>query len=344
MATMADIAAKAGVSLSTVSYALSGKRPVSDQTRRRILAAMDELDYQPHALARGLRARRSRTIALLFPASLAKGLIETQLEFVTSAAEVSSQQGYGLLLWTSPTEAEELRDMTRRGIIDGLILMEIRLYDPRVAMLKKWNYPFVMIGRCADNDGLDFVDLDFDHALRLCIRHLVDLGHRHIALVNYGAALLEAGYGPAVRFQSSFENATAEYDLQGSAYPTESTPQDGYAMTRTLLGDDPLVSAIVTVNERAIGGITRALLDQGYHIPDDISLVAVASPWRAEAATPALTTVDFPAAEQGRIAAEMLIGRLEGRTDSPGQIIVQAKLSARQSSGPYREFVRASLG
>jgi DNA-binding LacI/PurR family transcriptional regulator len=344
MATMADIAAKAGVSLSTVSYALSGKRAVSEHTRRRILAAMDDLDYQPHALARGLRARRSRTIALLFPASLAKGLIETQLEFVTSAAEVASQHGYGLLLWTSPTEAEELRDMTRRGIIDGLILMEIRLHDPRVAMLKKWNYPFVMIGRCADNDGLDFVDLDFDHALCLCVRHLTDLGHRHIAFVNYGAALLETGYGPAVRFQSSFENALKQGNLLGRAYLTESTPQDGYAMTRTLLDEEPQISAIVTVNERAIGGITQALLDRGYCIPDDISLVAVASPWRAEAATPALTTVDFPAAEQGRIAAEMLICKLEGGTDAPGQIIVQATLSVRQSSGPYREVVRASLG
>src|SRR5215213_4478086 len=200
MATMADIAAKAGVSLSTVSYALSGKRPVSEETRRRILAAMEELDYQPHALAQGLRSRRSHTIALLFPASLAKGLIETQLEFVTSAAEVASERGYGLLLWTSPTDNRELLDMTRRGIIDGLILMEIRLHDPRVAMLKKMDYPFVMIGRCKDNDGLDFVDLDFDHALRTCISHLVELGHEHIVLINYGAALLDSGYGPAVRF------------------------------------------------------------------------------------------------------------------------------------------------
>jgi DNA-binding LacI/PurR family transcriptional regulator len=340
MATMADIAERAGVSLSTVSYTLSGKRAVSEETRQRILAAMDDLDYQPHALAQGLRARRSRTIALLFPASLARGLIETQLEFVTSAAQVASQQGYGLLLWTSPTEDQELRDLTRRGIIDGLILMEIKLHDARVSMLKKWNYPFVMIGRCEDNDGIAFVDLDFDHVLRTCVEHLVDLGHKHIVLVNYCAALLEAGYGPAVRFQSSFEVALKEYGLQGRAVLSESTPQAGYEITRNLIAEEPTVSAIVTVNERAIGGITQALLDSGRRIPDEISLVAVASPWRAEVATPALTTVDFPAAEQGRLAAEMLIGKLEGRDDGARQIVMQARLTERQSSGPYKGAVK----
>jgi DNA-binding LacI/PurR family transcriptional regulator len=344
MATMADIAERAGVSLSTVSYALSGKRAVSENTRQRILAAMEDLDFQPHALARGLRARRSRTIALLFPASLAKGLIETQLEFVTSAAQVASQQGYGLLLWTSPTETQELRDMTRRGIIDGLILMEIRLHDSRVNMLKKWNYPFVMIGRCEDNDGIDFVDLNFDHAVRECVSHLVELGHRRIALINYGNALLEAGYGPAVRFRSSFEDALNEYGLCGPVVMSESTFQDGYDITRHLLGEDPTVSAIVTVNERAIGGITQALLDSGRRVPDEISLVAVASPWLAEIVTPALTTVDFPAAEQGRIATEMLIGKLEGREEGARQILMQAKLAVRQSSGRYRQIVPAALG
>lgn len=341
---MADIAERAGVSLSTVSYALSGKRAVSERTRQRILRAMDALDYQPHALARGLRARRSRTIALLFPASLAKGLIETQLEFVTSAAQVASQQGYGLLLWTSPTENGELRDMTRRGIIDGLILMEIKLHDCRVANLKNWNYPFVMIGRCEDNDGIDFVDLDFDHALRTCVNHLVVLGHKRIVLINYCATLLEAGYGPAVRFQRSFQDALREYGLRGRVYLSESTPQAGYEITRTLLGEDPTVSAIMTVNERAIGGISQALLDSGRRIPDDVSLVAVASPWLAEVVTPALTTVDFPAAEQGRVAAEMLIGKLEGEEEGAQQIVMQGQLAVRQSSGPYKEIVRVGLG
>jgi len=93
--TMLEVARRANVALSTVSYALNGTRPVSEATRRRILQAMAELGYQPHALARGLASKRSRIIALLFPA-LPRGFGATELEFVTAAAEAAQGRGYHL--------------------------------------------------------------------------------------------------------------------------------------------------------------------------------------------------------------------------------------------------------
>ena len=103
MSTMSDVAKRAGVSLSTVSYVLSGKRAISEPTRQRVLAAIDELDFHPNQLGRALASQRSNTIALLFPA-LARGIGELQLEFVTSAAETASQHGYSFLLSISPDE------------------------------------------------------------------------------------------------------------------------------------------------------------------------------------------------------------------------------------------------
>src|SRR5664280_3559402 len=99
--TMLDVARRANVALSTVSYALNGTRPVTQETRLRIWQAMDDLGYQPHALARGLASKRSRIIALLFPA-LPRGFGATELEFVTGAAEAAQSRGYHLVLW--PTE------------------------------------------------------------------------------------------------------------------------------------------------------------------------------------------------------------------------------------------------
>ena len=96
--TMLEVARRANVALSTVSYALSGTRPVSEETRRRIEQAMTELGYQPHALARGLASKRSRIIALLFPA-LPRGCGATELEFVTGAAEAAQDRAYHLVLW-----------------------------------------------------------------------------------------------------------------------------------------------------------------------------------------------------------------------------------------------------
>src|SRR3954470_15916576 len=119
MATMADIAERAGVALSTVSYVLSGKRSVSEETRQRVFRAIADVNYQPHAFARGLASKRTRTIALLFPA-LAKGHSEMRLEFVASAAEVAAEHDYAFLLWTSPDKDSEIIQLTQQGRIDGL--------------------------------------------------------------------------------------------------------------------------------------------------------------------------------------------------------------------------------
>src|SRR5512135_3695283 len=114
MPTMADVARRAGVTLSTVSHALSGKRPVSPETKQRILQAMAELDYQPHALARGLATKHSGIVALLLPPAL-RSLVESQFIFVASAAEAVRKMGYNLLLWTAPADDMEILRMVQQG-------------------------------------------------------------------------------------------------------------------------------------------------------------------------------------------------------------------------------------
>ena len=102
MPTMADVAKRDGVALSTVSHTLSGKRPISAEVRQRVLQAIDELGYQPHALARALATKQTRTIALLYPALLSE-ISEPHLEFVAGVLQATNLRKYGLLLWTAPT-------------------------------------------------------------------------------------------------------------------------------------------------------------------------------------------------------------------------------------------------
>src|SRR5690242_15101341 len=111
MATMADIAKRAGVALSTVSHTLSGKRPISEEVRQRVLQAIDELGYQPHALARALATKRTRTIALLYPSVPGTNKPDPHLEFVSGILEVTSQRNYSLLLRTTPNENQEILSM-----------------------------------------------------------------------------------------------------------------------------------------------------------------------------------------------------------------------------------------
>jgi len=122
---MLDVAKRAKVSLSTVSYALNGTRPISEETRQRVTNAMEELGYRPHPLARGLASKHSRILAILFPA-IERGLGITELDFVASAANAASKNGYHLVVWSADTnDPAELSELTQQGLVDGVILMEV---------------------------------------------------------------------------------------------------------------------------------------------------------------------------------------------------------------------------
>lgn len=333
MPTMLDVAKRAGVSLSTVSYALNGTRPISEETRQRIFSAMDELGYRPHVLARGLASKRSRIIALLFPAA-DRGLGNTELEFVTSASTAARDGGYSMVLWSYEMRAEELRQIALQGLVDGVVVMEVHSNDERVNLLREIGVPFTMIGRCADNTGLTFVDIDFEQTARDVVNYLKGLGHRKIALLNQSEASFESGYGPVVRTHEGFLRAAQDAGVEALARFCRTTPMAGYEVVRDLLDQAPDLTALVAINERAISGAMRAIAESGLRIPADFSLVViVSSSLVAEMMTPHLTTMDSPSVELGRLGVELLIQKLEEKNREVEQILVPCQLVQRDSSG-----------
>ena len=157
MPTIADVAKRANVSLSTVSYAINGTRPISAKTRKRTFAPIDELGYRPNALARGLASKKSRIIALLLPTTK-RSLGLTEIEFVISASQAAYEHAYHLVLWsTEIRDADELRQLMEQGLVDGVIVMEVHEQDERIDLLRKIGLPFSMIGRTKDNSGINLV-------------------------------------------------------------------------------------------------------------------------------------------------------------------------------------------
>lgn len=334
MATMADVAKRAGVALSTVSYALSGTRPVSEETKERIYQAIDELGYRPNIMARSLAAKRTRIIALLFPTL--EGLSRTQLEFVASAVDIASQRGYALLLWPSASKDDEVVRLAQEGLVEGLVLMQVRREDPRVSMLRDLGYPFTLIGHCQDNEGISYVDFDFEQALRLSVGHLADLGHRHIAFLNYTPVGLDNGFGPELRAERGFWAEAKARGVTGTARACEPTPQQGYEVVRELLEQHPSLTSLIVVDEPAYMGVFRALGEKGLTVPRDFSLVALTSSRIAEGMSPPLTGPDLPTVEMGRIGTELLIEQLEGKLEKPSQLLLSAVLKLRESTQPCR--------
>lgn len=339
MPTMHDVARRANVSLSTVSYAINGTRPISEETRQRIFAAMEELGYRPHALARGLASKRSRILALLFPTS-ERGMGTTDLEFIIGAADMARELGYHLVLWTSDiNDAVELRQLIQQGLVDGVVLMEVHLHDRRVAYLREIEFPFSIIGRCADNTGLAYTDIDFEQTMREAILHLAELGHTDIAFVNYAREVLDAGYGPAVRTANAFERIIQELDLRGVTRFCHPTAQAGYATLNTLLAEYPEITAIAAMNERSFPGMLQAIADRGWCVPEDISLISlVSSPDVAEMSMPPLATLAPPSTELGKLGVELLVQQLDGRSVSTQQRLLPCRLVLGGSTGPRRHL------
>jgi DNA-binding LacI/PurR family transcriptional regulator len=343
MPTMLDVAKRAGVALSTVSYALNGTRPISEETRQRIFQAMDELGYRPHALARGLASKRSRILSLLFSAP-ERGLGTTELEFVTSAAEAARENGYHLVLWSSEIHnLHELRQLIRQGLADGVIVMEVRLHDDRVDLLRENGFPFTMIGRCADTAGIAYVDIDFEKTTHEAVNYLAGLGHRHIAFLNHSQAEFDAGYGPAVRAHADFQNAIQAAGIEGVTRLCRATPAAGDVALRELLAECPDLTALIAMNDRALPGVIQAIAAQGWRIPDDFSLVAMVSSARvAEMVMPPLTTMTAPGGELGRLSVELLIQQLETQEQPALQQLLPCRLDVRGSSGPCRRNRRTA--
>jgi DNA-binding LacI/PurR family transcriptional regulator len=329
---MAQIAERAGAALSTVSYVLSGKRPVSKDMRRRVLAAIEELNYRPHGPARALASGTSHTIALVLP-SANWDLVPVQQTFVAGATQATSARGYGLLLSTAATDPGTIVELMRDHRADGVILMETLAHDARVNQLRAAGLPFSLIGRTADTSGLSYVDLDFGAAVRVGLRYLAELGHRCIALFNFPTEQLAAGYTSALIAQDAFEKGCAEAGVRGIHLSCPHPPHEAHAVAADLLASEPTCTAAITTGGQ-FSGLLAALREADLRVPDDFSVLSVIASQYAEMLTPALTSVEWPAFEAGRLAAEMLIEQLRDSTAPPQQSLIGGDLTVRESTGP----------
>jgi DNA-binding LacI/PurR family transcriptional regulator len=326
-----EIAKRAGVSRSTVSYALSGKRNVSKQTLARVQQVIEELNYRPNAAARALKEGRTRTIGLVIPPA-ARRLTYMQLDFVASVLDAAAGADLDVLLSPSGDMHEHSFQRLIDGRrVDGVILMEIRLDDPRVTQLQKADMPFVTIGRTAHPEGTWWVDVDYESLLSRCVHHLADLGHRDVALINRSPEMLAAGYGPGLRARQGFRDAIAQCGLTGWEYPCGDDTLSGDACMQLILQEHPEVTAAATVNEAALPGVMRTLHRAGLTVPADFSLTGVAAQHWAEECHPSLTSADVPAADMGAHAVGLLTERIAHPAALPRHLLLCPPISLRDS-------------
>lgn len=181
--TSRDVAHAAGVSQSTVSYVLSGKRFVAPKTRARVHEAMRTLGYRPHASARALKSNRSRILGLIVPyhrCTDAPG----QYRYIVSLAAACRRHGYELLVISGEEGVEGMRRLTESALCDGILIMDVLDRDPRVEAARESRIPSVFIGFSHDADGVVATDTDFEEIGSGCAQRLHDAGHRRALVIN----------------------------------------------------------------------------------------------------------------------------------------------------------------
>ena len=238
---------------------------------------MRQLDFRPNAIARSLASRRSRILALTFPASENR-FGNTIMEFVSSAAAAARDSGYHLVVWPyAVDQADEMCDMSQQGLADGVIVMEVRVDDPRIKALSAAQVPFTLIGRGRPDTDNRSVDIDFDATAEAAVGHLTDLGHRHIGFLNHSESSRLHGYGPTVRAQDAYRAAMARRGLTPFTRYCDENPLAGRAAMKAMREQNPDLTALVAMNEDALFGVVAELHRQGVVVPDDFSLVSMLS-------------------------------------------------------------------
>ena len=330
MVKISDVARHADVSPSTVSYVLSGKRTISEQTRRRVLDSIDALGYHPHAGARALASSRSNVIALVVP--MRSGIyVPVLMRFATAVVTAARGYGHDVLLLTQDEGVAGLQRVTGASLVDAIILMDVEARDARLPLLRRLRQPAVLIGFPADPTGLTCIDLDFEAAGRISAEHLAAVGCRDVALIGAPPEVYQRGTGFAQRSQAGFERAARAHGLHRATWPCDLAPSAVRATVARLLGQRPQLDGIAVHNESALGPLLDALRTAGRRVGEDLSVLALCPDDLADQATPSLTSIAIPADELGRQAVGMAMAKLNGQP-VPAATLLAPKLTVRAST------------
>jgi LacI family transcriptional regulator len=328
--TIADVARRAGVSRSTVSYVLSGARSISPATAQRVTQAIADLQFRPHAGARSIRTRRTGVIAMALP--MVHGADnQVQMPYVWAALTAAQDAGLKLLMLTDDDGEAAIRDAVAGALVDGVMLMEVQQRDPRVPLLGSLKCPAVLVGSPDDTAGLPRVDYDAALAGRLCAEHLLELGHRRVGYLGQAPETFKRGVAYAVHARDAALATLRRDRARASWSACDGSPAGVARAIDMLLARTPELSALIVYNERALPLVIERLAGLGRRVPQDVSVVAVCPDEEAERSARHFTAVALPVEDLARTAVRLLAGLVNGARE-PSVTILAPILKVRDTT------------
>jgi DNA-binding LacI/PurR family transcriptional regulator len=332
VATSKDVARIAGVSQSTVSYVMSGKRPISEKTRRLVEDAMDQLLYQPHAGARALASQRTNIIAIVHPVLTNLG-VGGIMAFIDEIALQARRRDYDVLLVTADEGSQGLRRVAGRALCDAMVLMEVRAVDDRADVSRELAQPSLFIGypdeALEPGNSLHCIDFDFGAGAALLVAELVAAGAGQITVIGWGRDVVARGVNYVPRFRRSAHEAAA---AAGVPLRWIEVPRDSASINATL--DEIFVDGSPAPGLLLADSVPEtlgALMDRGLRPGRDVDVVALCTDAEAEAQAVPVTAVSQQPRDVSRHAVEWLFTLLDDPS-APGEVrLVPASITRRQS-------------
>lgn len=331
LVTIRDVAARAGVSVATVSRVVNhSPHRVSPATRRRVASAVRSMGYHANIIAQGLKQRRTRTIALIVP-DISNPFFPAIARGIEDRAQ---ERGYAVLLCNTYEDLARERtylDLLRKRMIDGLIFATIGSNTRHLRTLRDERLPVVLVARGVDGVPIDAVLVDNFRGEFEATSHLISLGHRRIVHIAGPASLHVAaerrrGYLRALEAAGVPEQdaVVAEGDFSSDG---------GREAARALLKQNRPFTAVAAANDLMAIGAMEALRHAGKRVPDDVAVVGFDDITFASLVSPALTTVAQPKYRMGQLAMDRLLELMDGSDAGPRQTVLPPKLVVRESCG-----------
>jgi LacI family transcriptional regulator len=330
--TIRHVAVAAGVSVGTVSRVLNANTTVQAEVRRKVQRAIDKLGYSPNAVAQSMRIGSTRTIGCVI-----REINISQLAgFVRAAHDVLDEAGFSLVISNSEGRQERERELLSRLArrqADGVMIGPYTPIEGEFeTFLRSLDIPIVLVDR-DQQLWADAVMADHAQGTRLAVGHLLDIGHRRIALITG-----DQGLYPARERMRGYQEAYAARDLAPDRSLTHAgsfLPGAGFRITSAMLGQRNPPTALIAGGIDMLSGVLRAIKGRGLRIPDDISVVGAGHSELAELHTPSIAVVAWDQADVGRIAAGMLLDRLRNEAVDEGRhVLVPNEFVVRASIGP----------
>lgn len=336
-----DLARHLNVSIGTVSRALNGRSDVSEDTRRRVLAAAEALGYSPNQSGRSLRQGVTGMIALVLPTSGNTALADTIFMSVLEGLRgfLDDRKLDLMVLLSGPEENAYayLRRVAARRLADGLIIAETQRDDPRIDYLLEKDIPFVTFGRSQTGSGYPWIDLDFEGVAETAVAHLAGLGHRRIAVAT---AAGDINY--SFIFADTFEAALRRHGLPfdpGLVLRVENSDDGGYEFANRVLAMARPPTAVVLVNEFMAIGVYRSMKERGLTPGRDLSIVGFQEEPNTRLLTPRVTCFRTALPDLGARLGEALLATIpaHAQPETAGTIIQELwpmEFAQGESDGP----------